>query len=108
MAFAGPHSPLAQSGKGTITVWRSSQTKRGKAKYLIGIILDPVLLAVFKFWFHEIFVVTKNTTVENEQFHEIFASTIINNKLIYSLFLYKNCTTGVIFDLVLPPKAASI
>ena len=29
----------------------------GKAKYLIGVILDPVL-AVFKFLFHEIFVVT--------------------------------------------------
>ena len=26
VAFAGPHSPLAQSGKGTITVCRSSQT----------------------------------------------------------------------------------
>ena len=32
---------------------------RGKAKYLIGVVLDPVLLAVFKFRFHEIFVVTK-------------------------------------------------
>ena len=32
-----------------------------KAKYLIGVILDLVL-AVFKFSFHEIFVVTKNIT----------------------------------------------
>ena len=26
VAFIGPHSPLAQSGSGTMTVWRSSQT----------------------------------------------------------------------------------
>ena len=42
-------------------LWRFDfETKyyRGKAKYLIGVILDPVL-AVFKFWFHEIFVDTK-------------------------------------------------
>ena len=26
VAFIGPHSPLAQSGRGTMTVWRSSQT----------------------------------------------------------------------------------
>ena len=44
----------------------------GKAKYLIGAILDPVL-AVFKF-----------------KFHEFFASTINNSsKLIYSFFCNK-------------------
>ena len=49
------------------------QKLKGKAKYLIGVKLDPVL-AVFKFRFHEIFVDTKNITAENAQ---IFASTII-------------------------------
>ena len=31
--------------------------KGEKQKYLIGVILDPIL-AVFKFWFHEIFAST--------------------------------------------------
>ena len=52
---------------------------RGKEKkYLIGVILDQVL-AVFKFWFHEIFVVTKKYYCRVVQFYEIFASTIIIN-----------------------------
>ena len=47
---------------------------RREAKYLIGVSLDPLLLAIFKFWFHEIlfystnyneiFVVKKNITAE--------------------------------------------
>ena len=49
---------------------------RRKAKYLIGVILDLVL-AVFKFWFHEIFVVIKKYYCRVVQFHGIFASTII-------------------------------
>ena len=50
---------------------------RGKKKYLMGIILDPAL-AVFKFWFHEIFVVRiKYYYIRVMQFHEIFASTKI-------------------------------
>ena len=38
--------------------YRYSNHYRGKAKYLFGVILDLVL-AVFKFWLHEILVVTK-------------------------------------------------
>ena len=37
----------------------------GKAKYLIGVIFDPVL-AVFKFCFHEIFVVIKKYYFRSE------------------------------------------
>ena len=36
-----------------------SQICKGKAKYLIGVILDPVLAAC-KFWFYEIFDEYKN------------------------------------------------
>ena len=51
----------------------------GKAKYLIGVIIDLVL-AVFKFWYHEIFVVAKkNITAELCNFTKFFASTIIIN-----------------------------
>ena len=49
---------------------------RGKAKYLIRVILDPVL-AIFKFRFHIIFVVTKKYYFRVVQFHELFDSTIM-------------------------------
>ena len=54
---------------------------------LIGVILDPVL-AVFKFWFHEIFVVINNITAELCNFTKFLLHN--NDKLISSLFLYQN------------------
>ena len=52
---------------------------KGKAKYLIGVIFDPVL-AVFKFWFHLVsrnFCWYKKYYGRVVQFHENIASTII-------------------------------
>ena len=59
--------------------------KRGKEKYLIGVILDPVL-AVFKFWFHEIFLVKQKILLQS---CAISRNVCFNNsnKLSYLLFL---------------------
>ena len=46
-----------------------SVLKGKRKKNLIRVILDPVVLAIFKFWFHKFFVIAV-------QFHEIFCIKI--------------------------------
>ena len=88
------------------SVFLEQTNYRGKAKYLISVTFDPVL-AVFKFWFHEIFVFTKKILHLSCDISQDFCFS--NNKLIiFVTKISRNCTTGVIFDPVLPPKAASI
>ena len=58
---------------------------RGKAKYLITVILDPVL-AVFQIWFHKKFIVTKIYYIHTSELCN-FAKFLLQHKLIYSLFL---------------------
>ena len=76
---------------------------RGKAKYLIRVIIDRgiavfklflIVIAVFKFWFHDVFVVTKSITSELCTFMKL----LINLFIIFVTKNLSNCKTGVIFD----------